>query len=464
MIKNEIFRKYDIRGIYAENEFTKECAYVIGYHFSKIIQQKNNIKDNTITIGYDGRKSSIEIYQNLSQGIIDAGSNINLIGLVATPMLMFANRFFKNNAAIMITASHNPKEYNGMKIILNSKSFFDENLQDLYKVIISKNIVISDNKGKITENDIYNDYLYRIFESIYIDKKIKIIFDCANAATCLVVQNMCEKYIQTNQKASVIFSEIDGNFPNHEPDPSKEKNLVDLKKHLLKGKFDIGIGFDGDGDRLGIIDEKGNFIDIDKIILLYIKNIIDENNGKILNFVLDIKCSAVISNFINKNKCNVFISKTGHSYIKQSIKDNNAIFGAESSGHIFFNDKYYGYDDGIYSALRIIEIMSKNKRNISDLINDLPEINIFNKIIYITNDMKFEIINKIKNYLDNLSIQYSSLDGVKIFHESGSLLIRTSNTQSCLTLTYEYFDKKNKHFIDDILNNICYAFNLKISE
>lgn len=441
MANKNIFRKYDIRGVYG-SEITPELAYKIGFCFGKnVLNKTQSGKSNKVIIGFDGRLSSVEMSNKIIDGLCNSGCNVINIGLVATPVLYFADHKFNAMASIMVTGSHNPKEYNGMKIMCNGQSFFDQDIQDLYHNIISSDFKLNKIIGLCENYNITEEYIDFITKKIKINKDLKVIFDCGNGATGEIVSSLVNKLNFTNQPI-ILYKEIDGNFPNHHPDPSCDNNLLDLQNAIKENNADIGIAFDGDGDRIGVVDGKGNIINIDKLIMIYIQNIMF-NCKQNSTFVLDIKCSLKFSDFVQSKNNKLIISRTGHSYIKQKMKQENAIFAAEASGHIFFKDKYIGYDDGIYSSLRILEILSTLDKSLMIINENLPEIYTTTKTVLVSDEEKFKMVEKFKEKCIQEGLNFLDIDGVKIISQDESFLVRPSNTQPAITLTCEGKSKQH---------------------
>lgn len=456
-MKKEIFRAYDIRGIYG-TELTEEICFAIGFRFAKNLKKENI---NKIYIGYDGRNSSEEICKNLILGINNAGlETVFNIGLVPTPLLYYIT-FLNNSTGIMITGSHNPKEYNGMKIVKEGKPFFGQDISELYQNIEEEVNEIIDlfklkKEPKFIELDIKDKYIEEIFNNLNLDLNLNAIFDSANGATGEVINLICKKYLQNS---IATYTEIDGNFPNHHADPSDSKNLVNLISNVKKNN-QIGIMFDGDGDRVAFVDEEGKILSNYEMIFIFAKEVIKTQKNK--KIVLDIKCSHFLISELEKIGAEVFIVKTGHPFIKNKMKEINAAFGAELSGHIFFRDKYFGFDDGVYSSLRMLEILTKEKQLLKDLRKDFIKIYGGTEIKFKCEDnVKFEIIEKIKNQLISKNEKFLSIDGVKCINDNGSFLIRASNTTPNIILVC---DALSDQYLSIIENNATEIINFNLNK
>ena len=439
-----ILRSYDIRGIY-EKTLNKEDAFMLGFFYGITVKKKLPTKENPlIVIGMDGRLSSPILEENLNAGLEKSGCEVYRIGLSPTPMLYFASHFFKADGAIQITGSHNPKDYNGFKIVLGQNSFFGEDIQKLGK--FAKEGYSQTYLGLSKSVSINDQYIEKIIEPIKgIDKKLvnkTIVWDCGNGASGPSVE-MLTKKISGNH--IVLFSEVDGNFPNHHPDPTDESTLKILSDKMKEVNADIGIGFDGDGDRIGVIDKKGRPIAGD-LLTAFLSNSLEINDKENQTVILDIKSSYVAYDKIISFGLNAEIGKTGHSNIKKRIKEINSPLAGEMSGHIFFADKYYGYDDALYTSIRIISLMA-NDNNLDDFISTLPKTYVSPEIkLYCSDKIKFKLINRL---VDKVLKDYNpenviTLDGVRAKNEMGWWLIRASNTEEAIVVRFEGKSEKDQ--------------------
>ena len=439
-----ILRSYDIRGIY-EKTLNKEDAFMLGFFYGITVKKKIPTKENPlIVIGMDGRLSSPILEENLNAGLEKSGCEVYRIGLSPTPMLYFASHFFKADGAIQITGSHNPKDYNGFKIVLGQNSFFGEDIQKLGK--LAKKGYSQTYLGLSKSVSINDQYIEKIIEPIKgIDKKLTnktIVWDCGNGASGPSVE-MLTKRISGNH--IVLFSEVDGNFPNHHPDPTDESTLKILSDKMKEVNADIGIGFDGDGDRIGVIDKKGRPIAGD-LLTAFLSNSLEIKDKENQTVILDIKSSYVAYDKIISFGLNAEIGKTGHSNIKKRIKEINSPLAGEMSGHIFFADKYYGYDDALYTSIRIISLMA-NDNSLDDFISTLPKTYVSPEIkLYCSDKIKFKLINRL---VDKVLKDYNpenviTLDGVRAKNEMGWWLIRASNTEEAIVVRFEGKSEKDQ--------------------
>ena len=439
-----ILRSYDIRGVY-EKTLNKEDAFMLGFFFGITVKKKLPTKANPlIVIGMDGRLSSPVLEESLNAGLEKSGCEVYRIGLSPTPMLYFASHFFKADGAIQITGSHNPKDYNGFKIVLDQNSFFGEDIQKLGK--LAKKGYSQTYLGFSKSVSINDQYIEKIIEPIKgIDKNLAnktIVWDCGNGASGPSVVNLTKR-ISGNH--IVLFSEVDGNFPNHHPDPTDESTLKILSDKMKEVNADIGIGFDGDGDRIGVIDKKGRPIAGD-LLTAFLSNSLEINDKENQTVILDIKSSYVAYDKIISFGLNAEIGKTGHSNIKKRIKEINSPLAGEMSGHIFFADKYYGYDDALYTSIRIISLMA-NDNNLDDFISTLPKTYVSPEIkLYCSDKIKFQLINRL---IDKVLKDYNpenviTLDGVRAKNEMGWWLIRASNTEEAIVVRFEGKSEKGQ--------------------
>jgi len=439
-----ILRSYDIRGVY-EKTLNKEDAFMLGFFFGITVKKKLPTKANPlIVIGMDGRLSSPVLEESLNAGLEKSGCEVYRIGLSPTPMLYFASHFFKADGAIQITGSHNPKDYNGFKIVLDQNSFFGEDIQKLGK--LAKKGYSQTYLGFSKSVSINDQYIEKIIEPIKgIDKNLAnktIVWDCGNGASGPSIEKLTKR-ISGNH--IVLFSEVDGNFPNHHPDPTDESTLKILSDKMKEVNADIGIGFDGDGDRIGVIDKKGRPIAGD-LLTAFLSNSLEINDKENQTVILDIKSSYVAYDKIISFGLNAEIGKTGHSNIKKRIKEINSPLAGEMSGHIFFADKYYGYDDALYTSIRIISLMANNI-NLDKFISTLPKTYVSPEIkLYCSDKIKFQLINRL---VDKVLKDYNpenviTLDGVRAKNEMGWWLIRASNTEEAIIVRFEGKSQKDQ--------------------
>ena len=346
-IEKNIFKAYDIRGIVGESldlESVENIGRSVG---SEAISQKQS----TICVGYDGRLSSPDLCQALIKGLLSTGIKVVEIGLVTTPMLYFSTHLLETNTGIMITGSHNPPDYNGFKIMIAGETISSEKIQSLYQRIINNQFLTG--IGSSTRADIQNQYLTAIYKDIKVKRPIKITIDCGNGAGGICAE---ELYKGLGAEVTSLYCDVDGNFPNHHPDPSNPDNLIDLQNNLASTDSEIGLAFDGDADRLGVVTKSGEIIYPDRQLLLFAESVLKDHPGATVIF--DVKSTKHLFKWIEDKGGIPLIWKTGHSLIKKKMKEVNAVLAGEMSGHTFFNDKWYGFDDGLYAGARLLEILS----------------------------------------------------------------------------------------------------------
>lgn len=452
MYKNVIFREYDIRGVY-NTDFDLDFAYNLGKAFASYVHKKTGKRDLKITLGHDARVSSPDIATALTKGFKESGVHVVRLGLVTSPICYFSTFVLDGiDGALMVTGSHNPPDYNGYKISLGQWTIFGEEIQELRRIMEKADYITG--QGSESNYDIFPKYLERYQKEFGQLKDIKVVLDCGNGAAGCVVKRLFEV---VGLKPTILFEKPDGAFPNHHPDPTVEKNLKHLKEQVLKEKAVVGIGFDGDADRIGIVDHTGKMIYGDELMTIIARSIIQNNKGA--KIIGDVKCSDRMYHDIEKQGGIPIMWKTGHSLVKEKIKVEKAPFGGEMSGHIFFADRNYGYDDALYAALRLCEILSKTGKNIPELLAGLPDAyNTPEVRIDTTEEKKVLIVEKIKAAFSKPSDDYklNLIDGIRISFKDGWALARASNTQPVLVVRFESSTdagmKKIEKQVMDIVN------------
>jgi len=452
-ISKSIFREYDIRGIFPD-QINEEVVYKI----AKAISVKCiNEGISEICIARDGRLSGEKLLFALENSLSNSGIDVINTGMATTPLLYFAAKKSKCKSGVMITGSHNPKNYNGIKLIINDKPVSGTEIYNL----IDKVQKVSKPKGKITLRDFKDEYISEIKKNIVVKDKPKVVIDCGNGASGCIAPNL---YSELGCDVINLYTEVDGNFPNHHPDPGKPENLIDLIEKVKETNADMGLAFDGDGDRVGLVTDIGEIVFPDKILMMLCKEILSSNKGKI---IFDVKCTDSLPKLIIENGGTPLMYPTGHFNIKNGIKEHNPLLAGEMSGHIFFNDKWYGFDDGVYSGARIIELISKTKKSVSNLNNELPvlfstpELN-----IEVSDEKKFEIVEK---FVANCTLEGEkiSIDGLRINFDNGWGLLRASNTTPMLVMRFEGNTEENlikikNKFIKE-LSRICPDIDINLN-
>lgn len=427
-VNSAIFRAYDIRGI-VSTDLTPDTVELIGKAFGTQAKKENQ---TAVVIGRDGRLSSPELAERLASGILSTGLDVIDIGLVPTPVLYFATYYFETGTGIMITGSHNPPEYNGLKMMMAGNTLHSESIQHLLS-IIQNNEFSTAAEGAFQQSDVISEYISRITNDIQLDKPIKFAFDCGNGAAGEVATRL---FNALNCNAKGLFTDIDGHFPNHHPDPSKPENLKDLIDCIHADSLELGLAFDGDGDRLGVVDANGNIIWADRQMMLYSKDILSRNPNTPI--VFDVKCSQNLAKEISAAGGQPVMGKTGHSFVKAKIKETGALLGGEMSGHIFFKERWFGFDDGLYTAARLLEILSKNTRTPTEIFDALPNsVNTPELNIQFDEGEHYKFIDRFVNEADFPDAEKVIIDGVRANFENGWGLVRASNTTPCLVLRFE---------------------------
>lgn len=445
-MNSTIFKEYDIRATYPE-EINESIAYTIGKSYGSYLQEMFEL--NKCVVGHDNRLSSPSLYKNLIKGIIDSGCNVIDYGLITTPMHYYT-RYIEKCFGIMVTASHNPKDDNGFKFsfdeLANARG---KMIQDFKDYTLKENFYSG--KGLLEKRDIKEKYLKYMEDNVCMgSRQLKVVIDPGNGVTTTIVKE-CHNLFP-NLDVTYICDENDGTFPIHHPDPAVEENLSLLKEKVKEIHADIGISYDGDGDRIGIVDENGNFVYSDKLLIIGVRNLINSVTNK--TFLYDVKCSKALEDEIIKLGGTPYMERTGTSYTQASTKEKNIPLGGELSGHIFFNDRGPEICSGIYDGLRFLEILSKTDKKFSELLDGInnyistPEIK-----IPCANETKFEIIEKVKEYVKKQNYQATFIDGARITWNNGWALIRASNTGPNITLRFEakesdFLNKIQKEFTD----------------
>lgn len=447
-INPKMFREYDLRGIFGI-DITEDISYTIGRSFGSYIKNKGESK--TI-IGHDNRNSSPIINKALIQGIIDSGIDVISLGLVTTPMYYFARKHFNLNTGIMITASHNPKDDNGFKIAFsNLGNAYGKYIEEFRDFTLKGDFL--NGSGNMTNVDIKEKYLDHVCNGIKLgNRKIKVVFDCGNGTGSIIIKDILDRF---NIEYDLLYCESDGNFPNHQPDPAETKNMQDLSKRVVELGYDLGIGIDGDADRVGIVLENGKIISADLFMLIIYRNIVGDMKKK--EALFDVKCSKTLSDELIKLGIKPVMYRTGNSYTNMKMITGDFDFGGEYSGHVFFRDKFPGFDDGIYAGLRMIEILSYKTTKISEELANINKYYSTEEIkVKVADEIKFDVISKIKEYAKKLTCQIIDIDGVRCEFDDAWALVRASNTGPNITMRFE---AKTKERLEEIKKEFTNLLN-----
>jgi phosphomannomutase/phosphoglucomutase len=457
MINETIFREYDIRGITGK-ELNADFAYQLGLTYAEWAFKKLSLPALTIAVGRDCRLTSDEYSEALIKGLTDAGINVIDIGTCPTPLTYFSVFHFETNGAIMVTGSHNPAEYNGFKLGIGKDTLHGNQIQELKHTMLAKNFTQRP-KGKVEKKEIINSYVDYVANQIKPKRKLKVVLDAGNGTAATVAPLLFEKM---GAEVITLYCELDGRFPNHHPDPTVPKNLAALVESVKKNKADFGIGYDGDSDRIGAVDENGKIIFGDELMIIFSRAVLKTNPGATV--ISEVKSSNRLYNDIAKNGGNPLMWKTGHSLIKSKMKETKAALAGEMSGHIFFADRWFGFDDAIYSSARLYEILSdyllNNEGTISSILKDLkPVMNTPEIRIDCEEVKKFKLIEEASNLLQSKAgadAKITTIDGLRVDYSNGWGLIRASNTQPVIVMRFEAESQ-------DILNKIQNDFESALS-
>ena len=429
-INPEIFRSYDIRGIVGQ-DIDGDVAEKLGKSFGSYVQELN---ENTVIVGNDNRESSDMLSKRLIKGLTESGVNVINIGLATTPMVYYARKLFDIGPAIQITASHNPGEYNGFKMCIKKEeeSIYGDKIQEIREYTEKENF--KSGFGKVTEENILDRYIDQIAEKVKLgNRKLKVVVDAGNGTASIVAEKLLKKL---GTEVVPLYCDLDPRFPNHHPDPSVPENLKDLSQKVIEEKADIGIGYDGDGDRIGVVDENGNMIFGDLYMLIIWRDIIKKFPGS--PALVEVKCSQSLWDELEKIGAKPEFIRTGNPYIKAAMRAKNVPFSGEMSGHIFFRDEYYGFDDAAYAAARILRILSNTEKKTSELLEGINKYIATPEITKKVEDStKFQTIEKAVNYFKQKGYKVIDVDGARVVFENGWGLIRASNTSPKITIRYE---------------------------
>ena len=426
-INPKIFREYDIRGI-VDKDLSLEFVEYLGRGIGTFFREHGKKR---VALGRDARLSSPAYSDAISRGLLSTGCSVVEIGLVPTPLLYFAVYYKKNEAAVMITGSHNPPEYNGFKMMVGEETLYGETIQQVYK-ILKEGKVITDKPGTRSSYDIIPEYESYVLKDVRLRRKLKVVLDAGNGTAGFVAVPIFRKL---GCDVTELYCEPDGMFPNHHPDPTLPEAMEDLVKKVRETGADFGVGYDGDGDRIGVVDDQGNLLWGDQLMIVFARDVLPANPGATV--ISEVKASKLLYEEIKRLGGRPIMWKTGHSLIKKKIKEEKALLAGEMSGHIFFADRFFGFDDAIYSSARLAEILSRSKKKLSEMLADLPRTYYTPEIrVYASDEVKFKIVDEVKKELAK-KYPIIDIDGIRVSYPKGWALVRASNTQAALVLRYE---------------------------
>jgi len=461
MLSDKIFREYDIRGV-AGRDLDEEFAFSLGRAFSAFLKKVNS-GAKSVSVGRDGRMSSEALASDVIKGIQSAGINVFDIGLCPTPLQYFSLHHLNLDGGIMVTGSHNPPEYNGFKLSIGKETIFGEEIQKIKEVMLRKELSENTKAGSIEQYDIvsaYHDFMVRKFS--YLSgkdyRRLKVVIDAGNGTGGVVAPGILEAM---GCDVIPLYCEPDGRFPNHHPDPTVVEYIQDLIKVTKEEKADIGVGYDGDADRIGIVDSSGNIIWGDQIMIILSRDVLKRIPGAVV--IGDVKCSQVMFDDIKRHGGKPVMWKTGHSLVKNKMRQESALLAGEFSGHIFIADGYFGFDDAIYTTLRLVEVMKTSGLGIHELLSDIPRMCYTPEIrLDCHEDQKKQVVERLVRKCKEYSISGNGplvikktydIDGVRVVFEKGWGLVRSSNTQPVIVMRFEAEDERSLNEYKSFLEN-----------
>lgn len=431
-VSQSIFRAYDIRGVVDES-LNSAIVELIG---KAIATEALAQGQTTLCVGYDGRLSSPAYAESLVAGIISTGVNVIVIGQVPTPVLYFSTHHFETGSGVMITGSHNPSNYNGFKMMIAGNTLSGEDIQRLYNRIVTQDFAVG--QGERSEHAIEREYLDAILNDIAVAAPLKVVLDAGNGVAGSIAPDLIE---ELGCEVIPLYCDVDGNFPNHHPDPSRPENLQDLMAAVKEHDADIGLAFDGDGDRIGVVTNTGKIIWPDRLLMMFAKDVVSRNPGA--DIIYDVKCSRRLNGLISSYGGRPVMWKSGHSFIKSKMKETGALLAGEMSGHIFFKERWFGFDDGLYSAARLLEILGVEDKSSDEVFSEFPEDVSTPEInVAVADEVKFSIVEQLCSLKEQfVGANVSTIDGLRVDYPNGWGLCRASNTMPALVLRFEADDE-----------------------
>ncbi len=439
-MNESIFREYDIRGI-VESDLTDDVVYRLGCAYATWMRRRGHQR---VAIGYDARLSSPHLAKVFIEGVLSTGVDVLTVGQVTTPILYYAILHLNTDGGVMITGSHNPIEFNGFKMCEGLAPIYGEQIQQL-KQLIKKNDLDRSTPGKLQQKEIIGDYMQMMKSKFHFSKKLKVVIDAGNGTAGPIAVPLWQ---DLGLQVIPLYCEVDGRFPHHLPDPTVPRFMEDLAKKVVEEKADVGIGYDGDADRVGVVDDKGRLIFADKLMALLSREILSKHPGAPILF--DVKCSQLLAEEIEKAGGQPVMWKTGHSLLKAKMKEMHAPFAGEMSGHLFFADDYYGFDDGIYASGRVLQLISNSEKKLSQMMDEFPPLYSTPEIrVECADEEKFKVIEELVNAFEQ-NYQTITIDGARVIFPDGWGLVRASNTQPVLVLRFEANSRDSLRRIVDL--------------
>jgi phosphomannomutase/phosphoglucomutase len=461
MMKETIFREYDIRGL-VDNELMIDDVYDLGRAIAFYLMQLNSAV-KTIAVAMDGREHSPAIKDNMCRALLDSGLDVIFIGVCTSPMMYFATHTMDVDAGIMVTASHNPKEYNGLKICLGTHSLWGTQIKDIGKLYYAKKHCVTDVKGVYSEKIIKDDYIaWHVEKFAHLkNSEIAAVIDCGNGAAGVVLPDIVKKMNWKN--IHLLCADVDGTFPNHEADPTTKKNMQHVQEALQKTDAIVGIGFDGDADRMGAMTKEGELVPGDKMIAVFAQPMMEQHPA--MTVVYNVVCSAGLTELLERWGAHTVITPVGHSIIEENMETHHAMLGGETSCHFFFRDRHFGYDDGVYAMFRLIELLVQSGKSLTELLKVFPK-----KVtspefrIPCPEEKKHIIVQEVKDlFLQQKNVKILAIDGVRVTMDYGWGIIRASNTQPVLSVRCEANTQEDlQHVKEDFVAVLAHYFDEKI--
>ncbi|MCF7810939.1 phosphomannomutase/phosphoglucomutase [bacterium] len=450
-MNRQIFREYDIRGL-VETDLTPEAVEALGRGIGTYML---NHKAAKISVGMDGRTTSPGLFKILVKGLLSTRLNVTGLGVIPTPLSYYSTHKMAVDGSVMITGSHNPPEYNGFKITLGTSSVYGSEIQVIADIIETEDYKSGD--GELDSYDIKPEYIADISERISLDRPVKLAVDCGNGVGGLTVENILKNL---GCKPLMLFADVDGRFPNHHPDPTVEKNLEKLKEVVVSEELELGVAYDGDADRIGVVDETGKVLWGDQILAILSRALLEEVPGA--SIIAEVKCSQLLFDDVEKHGGKGLMWKVGHSLIKAKMHEIGAELAGEMSGHIFYHNRFYGFDDAVYVTMRLLEIVARSEKPIGKILEDWPKLYNTPEIrTDCSDEIKFEVVDKVRDHFKN-KYRVVDVDGMRVIMPGGWGLLRASNTQPVVVMRFEADSERRlqeiKTEVEEVLESVQAAY------